>query len=221
MITGPLDYVLVMNNCHLTGEALCLLSKTILKKSKHLHILHLSDIHSVLNRLIGNRVLVITELFSDKEVFTQGIEVILKLAGMRAYGINVMVCTNITDPILLRFIFDRHPSALTLLRDPVKDLKVAISSCGITPHQTVLTPNIRELLNSTYNLKFSPRETEWLLTQADGFDLRTSALRMNINYKTAATMRSKIMHRLGENSVAFSKRIASIRCQTGASVNGW
>lgn len=213
-------HVLVMDRCRLTGPALCDLAAEAVWSSGHRHVTTLSDLSRALSAAPARQTLVVTELFSDSEPLSVGLSRLADLLHWRAPGVRVMVCTDITEPLLLRLVLRLFPSVLALRGEPLSTLQAVMRDCVMPQSRTRVSPAVTALLARSPAVRLTPRETEWLLTQADGLSLQASADRMQVSYKTATAMRYSVMHRLGDSAMAFARRMAVLRGQTGFPAGG-
>ncbi|MDI6539118.1 hypothetical protein QMA77_19535 [Pantoea ananatis] len=212
---------LIVDPCSYSGPALCELADHALGVPGGQHLVRLSALRSAMIGRPMHRMLVITELFSDSEGLSDALVWLDWLVSHRALGMKVVVYTGITDPLLLRLVLDCCPSALVLRHEQLDVLEAALHSSTTSYYHTWLSPGSSVVLEHLPAVSLTPREAEWLLTQTDGLDLNSSAMRMRVSYKTAAALRYNIIHRLGDNAATFGRRLAAMREQTGAGLRGW
>ncbi|MHC0025526.1 hypothetical protein [Enterobacter vonholyi] len=209
--------VMVMDACSLTGVALCDLAAGGMSGPPGRYLSTLSDLAAAVAQSPWKHTLVITELFSASEGVSAGLTLLARLVKHRPAGLRVVVCTAVTDPMLLRLVLALQPSAIVLRRERLSVLSAAIGDSS-SSLLTRLSPGVTAQLTRSREAYFTPREKEWLLTQVDGLGLQASAARPQIKYKTAAGLRYRVMQRLGDNATTFAQRMATLREQTGFSL---
>ncbi|APG19795.1 hypothetical protein A3780_20340 [Kosakonia radicincitans] len=213
------DRVVVMDRCFLSGQALCELAGEACGCGPGQYVNTLQALHGVLEAGAGHRMLIITELLSDREPLSAGLALLDALQTPLGRGhCRVMVCTDLTDPLLLKVMLNRRPSVITLRRESLSVLRQAVRMTGESWPGTVLSPAVTEGLALVRDLKLAPRELEWLVTQMDGMGLKASARAMNVSYKTVATWRRNISLQVGyPETGAFTWRLAQMQHDAGIS----
>ncbi|MEJ3966555.1 hypothetical protein [Citrobacter braakii] len=213
------DRVLVMDRFPLTGLGLCALVDEVADRACSEHISTLTALRQSCQRYEGKRLLLITELISNTEPLSDGIALLREMAPRVLSGqCCVIVCTDLHDPLLLKVIVSEMPSAVVLRSESLSVLRNAISKAVNAGPEILLSPAVSDGLALVQNQKLAPRELEWLVTQADGMDLKASAKAMNVSYKTASVWQYKISrHTSSWGKGAMKRRLAQIRLSvTGA-----
>lgn len=196
----PFDRVLVMDRFPLTGMALCGLTDDVAGRYCSQYVTTLSAVKEVLQARAGEYLLLITELMSHHETMREGMALLNSLQPLLEDGLcRVMVCTDLTDPLLLRAVVKARPSVLALRREPVAVLRQAIRLASAAWPDMVLSPAATDGLALVRDVYLTPRELEWLVTQVDTPGLQASAQVMNVSYKTVASWRRSIALRLGKS----------------------
>lgn len=202
-----------MDRYPLTGLGLCALADGVAGRVCSEHITTLSALYQACLNYEGERLLLITELISDMEPLRTGIALLRELGPrIRSGRYRVVVCTDLADPLLLKVIANEMPSVVVLRRESLSVLQDAIRLAGTPWPEMLLSPAVTEGLALARSHKLTPRELEWLVTQADGLDLKASAKLMNVNYKTVSSWRRNIAQTTGSGGkVAINRRLARIR----------
>lgn len=213
----PFDRVLVMDRSPLIGLALCDLANGVACRQCSEYVADLATLHTAMSGAGRERLLLITELMTDREPLSTGLAMLDELQARLGSGhCRVMVCTDLTDPLLLKVMLNRRPSLITLRRESLSVLRQAMRMAGESWPGTVLSPAVTEGLALVRDLKLAPRELEWLVTQMDGMGLKASARAMNVSYKTVATWRRNISLQVGyQETRAFTWRLAQMQNTTG------
>ena len=216
------DRALVMDSLMLTGPVLCDLVDEVAGHSCSEHLTSLLALHARLASRVQSdpdeRLLIITELTDGQGRLQDGMALLADLQDLRLQGrCRVVVCTGQTDPLLLKAVVNRRPSVVVLRREPLDALRMSVQMAGVAWPDTVLSPAVTEGMMLTRDVTLSPRELEFLVTQADGLGLKASAKVMNISYKTVATYRHNLTRRLERGRKgAFSWRMAQIQKAGGS-----
>lgn len=207
------DRVLVMDRYPLTGMGLCALADEVADRACSEHISTLTALRQSCQRYEGKRLLLITELISNTEPLSEGIALLREMAPLVLSGqCCVVVCTDLHDPLLLKVIVSEMLSAVVLRSESLSVLRNAISRAGNAGPEILLSPAVRDSLALVQNHKLTPREQEWLVTQADGMGLKASAKAMNVSYKTVSAWRYNISRHTGAwGKGAMNRRLAQIR----------
>lgn len=209
----PFDRVLVMDRYPLSGLGLCALADGVAGRCCSEYVSTLTALYQAYQRYPEERLLLITELISDTEPLRQGLALLQALGPrIRSGQCRVVVCTDLHDPLLLKAIVNIMPSVVVLRSEPLSVLRDAIRLAASSWPGMRLSPVVTDGLALTRDYNLTPREMEWLVTQADGLDLRTSARVMNVSYKTVSAWRRNIARRTGsQGKGAFNLRLAWIR----------
>ncbi|WP_348568450.1 helix-turn-helix transcriptional regulator [Enterobacter roggenkampii] len=209
----PFDRVLVMDRYPLTGLGLCALADDIAGRSCSEHVSTLAALHQACRIYPGERLLFITELISNMESLRMGLALLKSLAPrMRSGQCRVLVCTDLADPLLLKVIVNEMPSVVVLRRESLSVLCDAIRLTVSPWPEMILSPAVTDALKLVQHHKLTPREQEWLITQADGMSLKASAKAMKVSYKTVSAWRRNIAQNTGSaGKVAINRRLAQIR----------
>ncbi|EBW2650667.1 DNA-binding response regulator [Salmonella enterica subsp. enterica serovar Newport] len=207
------DRVLVMDRFPLTGLGLCALVDEVADRACSEHLSTLTALRQACRRYEGERLLLITELISDTEPLSEGIALLKEMAPRVLSGqCGVMVFTDLHDPLLLKVIVSEMPSVVVLRSESLSVLREAIGHAGNAGPEILLSPAVSEGLALAQNHKLTPRELEWLVTQADGMGLKASAKAMKVSYKTVSAWRYNISRHTGSwGKGAMNRRLAQIR----------
>lgn len=213
----PFDRVLVMDRAPLTGLALCDLADSVAGRPCSEYIADLPALQAAVSAAGTERLLVITELMGAGSTVRDGMALLKALQPLQQTDqCRVMVCTDLSDPLLLRAILRAHPSVLTLRREALAVLREAIRMADVDWPCTVLSPEVSGGLARVHGVKLTPREMEMLLTQVDHPDLRASARVMNVSHKTVSAWRLNIMRQItGDRKASFRWRLAMMQKITG------
>lgn len=209
----PFDRVLVMDRFPLSGLGLCALADGVAGRACSEHFTTLRGLHQACRRYGREHLLLVTEIFSEVEPLRQGLLLLRELAPqVRSGQYRVVVCTDLADPLLLKVIVNMIPSAVVLRREALSVLEGAIRQVGAPAPGILLSPAVRDGLALAGSYALTPREMGWLVTQADGLDLKASARVMNVSYKTVSAWRRNIARKTGSNGKGeINRRLAWIR----------
>ena len=211
-----LNRVLVMDRMPLTGAVLCELAGSLAAQDGPQHVPDMTALRAALSVRPDVRTLVITELVSDRDTLTDGLVLLEWLALLRQAGrCRVMVCTDITDPLLLRAVTQKVPSVVALRHEPLSVLREAIRLSDVAWPGTMLSPAATLVVEKARDVRLTPRELDWLVTQADGMNLRASAAAMGVSYKTAAGYRRRVAARVGQSLNVWSWRLGQTQIEAG------
>lgn len=202
-----------MDRSALSGLGLCALADGVAGRVCSEHVTTLVALYQACLRYAGERLLIITELISNTEPFRAGLTLLRELAPrVRSGQYRIMVCTDLSDPLLLSAIANEIPSVVVLRCEPLSVLRDAISLAGNICAEMLLSPAVTEALALARSYKLTPRELEWLVTQADGMSLKASAEVMRVSYKTVSAWRRNIARNTGsQGKLAINQRLARIR----------
>lgn len=209
----PFDRVLVMDRSALSGLGLCALADGVAGRTCSEHLTTLTALYHASLCYGGERLLIITELISNTEPLREGLALLRELAPrVRSGQCCIMVCTDLADPLLLRIIANEMPSVVVLRCESLSVLRDAIRLAGGAWSEMLLSPAVTDGLALVRRYRLTQRELEWLVTQADGLDLRASAKVMRVSYKTVSVWRRNIAQSIGSTGkVAINLRLAKIR----------
>lgn len=209
----PFDRVLVMDRNPLSGLGLCALADEVAGRHCSEYVSTLAELYQACERYHGERLLLITELISDTEPLRRGLALLQMIAPRVRLGqCRVVVCTGLADPLLLKVIVNVIPSVVVLRSEALSVLCDAIRLADISWPEMRRSPAVTDGLELIRDYKLTPREMEWLVTQADGLDLKASARAMRVSYKTVSAWRRNIARRTGsEGKGAINRRLALIR----------
>ncbi|ENW8698164.1 TPA: response regulator transcription factor [Escherichia coli] len=207
------DRVLVMDRYPLTGLGLCALADGVVGRACSEHVTTLRALYHACQRYEGERLLLITELISNTESLREGLELLRELGPQIRAGLyRVVVCTDLADPLLLKVIANEMPTVVVLRSEALSVLQDAIRLAGTLWPEMLLSPAVAQGLALARGHKLTPRELEWLVTQADGLDLKASAKAMKVSYKTVSVWRRNIALTIGSaGKGAFNQRLAKVR----------
>ncbi|EDK5264489.1 hypothetical protein CI424_25525 [Salmonella enterica subsp. enterica serovar Enteritidis] len=207
------DRILVMDRYPLSCLGLCALADEVAGRVCSEHISTLRALRQACQHYEGERLLLITELISNTESLREGLAFLRELAPHIHSGqYRVMVCTGLSDPLLLKAIANEDLSALVLRRESLSVLRNAINWALNSRPEVMLSPAVTEGLLLARGHKLTPRELEWLVTQADGMGLKASANVMKVSYKTVSAWRYNIGRSTGfHGKSAINRRLAQIR----------
>lgn len=209
----PFDRVLVMDRYPLTGLGLCALADGVAGRACSEHVSTLRALHQACRRYAGERLLLVTELVSNTESLRMGLTLLKSLEPrVRSGQYRVVVCTDLADPLLLKVIVNAMPSVVVLRSEALSVLRDAIRLTVSPWPEMQLSPAVTAALAGVQRYKLTQREMEWLVTQADGLDLKESAKAMNVSYKTATVWRRNIAKNTDSaGKGAINRRLAKIR----------
>lgn len=209
----PFDRVMVMDRYPLTGLGLCALADDIAGRGCSEHVTTLAELHRACRSYPDERLLFITELISNTEPLSMGLAFLRFLAPrMRSGQYRVVVCTDLADPLLLKVIANEMPSVVVLRSEALSVLRDAIRLTVSSWPEMLLSPAVTDAMRLVQHHKLTPREQEWLITQADGMSLKASAKAMKVSYKTVSAWRRNIAQNTGyAGKVAINRRLAQIR----------
>lgn len=212
------DRAVVMDACGLSGLAMCELAETVCGPGRSIHVTGVAGLEVCLERLQGLRVLIIARLHRSEAPLSRSLALLSRLRARRAGdGNRVLVCTDLTDPLLLRIIQSAGPSVMALRRESIPVLRQAILMARGAWPDTVLSPAVTQGMERARDIRFRPRELTWLVTQADGLGLQASALAMGVSYKTVATYRRNVARQLSQaGGGAFMLWLARMRASAGS-----
>lgn len=194
------DRVLVMDRFPLSGLGLCALTDGVAGRGCSEHVTTLRELHQACQRYEGERLLLITELISDTESLSRGLSWLDELVPrVRSGQYRVVVCTDLADPLLLKVIVNMMPSVVVLRSEALFVLQGAIRQGGAPGTGVLLSPAVTEELALAGSYKLTRWELGWLITQADGLDLKASARAMNVSYKTVSAWRRNIARKTGSH----------------------
>lgn len=209
----PFDHVLVMDRFPLSGLGLCALADGVAGRVCSEHVTTLRALHHACRRHAGERLLLITELISDTESLSRGLDLLRELAPqVRSGQYRVVVCTDLADPLLLKVTVNMMPSVVVLRREALSVLRDALRQVCMPGAGILLSPAVTDGLALAGSFTLTPREMGWLVTQADGLNLKESARAMNVSYKTVSAWRRNIARKTGSyGKGAFNQRLAWVR----------
>lgn len=195
----PFSRVLVMDSVYVSAVALCSLADDVAGFPCSYRVMTLSALRTHLNFSLaaGERVLVITELMSSSEPLSEGFRFLDTVNTERLDDqYQVMVCTDLSEPLLLSAVVDRAPDMVVHRRESLDVIVQSMSLACAGQSGTTLSPLISDRMEKAKGIRLTQRELEWLITQKDRPGVADSARRMQISYKTAATYRQRISQRL-------------------------
>ena len=207
------DRVLVMDRSALSGLGLCSLADSVAGRVCSEHVTTLTALYQACLCYGGERLLIITELISNTEPLRAGLALLRELAPrVRSGQCCIMVCTDLADPLLLKAIVHEMPSVVVLRCEPLSVLRDGIRLAGKPWPETLMSPAVTDGLALVRRYRLTPRELEWLVTQADGLDLRASAKVMGVSYKTVSVWRRNIARNTGSSGKSeINHRLAQVR----------
>lgn len=207
--------VVIADPCALSGQAVCLLAAKYLPEADCRHLTRLAELISAVREFAFHRTLVVTELFSATEGLSEGLAILAQLVAYRQTGMRVVVFTAVTDPFLLRLVLSLRPTAMMLRTESLRQVRIVMTGPEPVYPYTQLSPGVQAQLGRSVHEDLTHRQTEWWLTQADGLGLQAAADRLQVAYKTAASLRISVIRRLGGSAPLFARRMAALRGQTG------
>ncbi|RQN05294.1 response regulator transcription factor [Pantoea ananatis] len=219
--TENFEQIIIVDGCYLSAEALRAFSLEYIKVSFFKRLSYFSELPLALSEIPERKVLLIIEMYTEKENFTEGLKWLSQLAKYRSLGLKLLVFTGISEPLLLRSIISCSPSAIVMRSEKIEELDYSIHCSGKPCPGVHLSQGVTEILLNNKEIHLTIREIQWLHTQIDGFDLCSSAAFLGISYKTAASIRRNVIKRLGCNSNTLAQWISGMREQTGAGLRGW
>lgn len=199
LVTGQtFDHVLVVDRLALTGMALSGLAGQVFRHARCEHVTTYADMDRYLVRYTGKRMLIIMELFTEVDSMSSGLARLNRL-GMLAplRHCQVMVCTDLISPQLLRLVTEHRPAALALRTDPLAALQVCMLKANARSHAPVLSPRVQAAMQPFRTTKFTARELQWLISQIEGMGLEKSARMMGIKYSTSVGYGMRVAEHLG------------------------
>lgn len=218
-ISPLFDRAFIMDSLSLSGRALCELTDRVAGRPCSQHVTTLDQLMKAVLRHTGERLFIITELMSERERLADCLKLLAALRPRQAADrCRVMVCTDLSDPLVLRAVSNLQPAAIALRRESLEILTQSMRMAWISWPNTVLSPAVTDGFMLARDIHLTPRELEWLVTQADGMDLRGSAKAMRVSYKTVSTWRRNISRRLSTatgDSKPFTLRLAELQKSTG------
>lgn len=205
--------VLVMDRSPLSGLGLCALADEVAGRVCSEHVSTLRALYQACQRYEGERLLLITELISNAEPLRAGLALLRELAPrVRSGQCSILVCTDLADPLLLTAIVNELPSGVMLRCETLSVLRDAIRLAGNYWPEMLLSPAVMSGLKLAQNYKVTPRELEWLVTQADGMSLKASAKVMRVSYKTVSVWRRNIARSTGSPGKSeMNRRLARMQ----------
>lgn len=213
------DYIFIVDRFLLTGRALKELSAHRFPGAVCEHVTTFARLRRRIHDNNGYKILIIMELMTDAEPLSEGILLLEELINFSQC--RVMVCTDLTDSLLLRLIIKYHPAALTLRSDPVSVLQACmLQSYGAGTVPFFMSSAARSCIeNETTTEELTPREIQWLIASIDGLDLKSAAVVLGVEYKTIATLSQRALKKMGlYRGTYFLRWLAMIERNTGIQI---
>lgn len=200
------DRAVVMNACHFSGLALCGLADGVCGPGNSVHVTCVTGLEAALQSLAGYRVLIITDITSVRDTLFRGLDFLVAIRPLCGYqGHRVVVCTDITDPLLLRVIHAAGPSVMVHSGESLTVMRQALRMAREDWSGTLLSPAMTEGMEMTRGLALPPREAGWFISQVEVLNLMATVRLTGVSYRALTRWRSRVARRLHRgNGTSFS-----------------
>ncbi|MFX2612015.1 hypothetical protein [Enterobacter mori] len=205
------EHILVVDRFSLTGTALTSLAKRLFPRAECEHVSSFSQLLFAAARCRDKRLLVVMEVVTDIDVLSRGLFVPSALRRAKGEPVcRIMICTDLTDPLLLRMVSGTNPAVLSLRTETLAVLASCMLRADMGGDVTYESPGVRKILAQSQPVKLTKRERQWLITRIDGIPQEDAARAMGVGYKTASSFSHSVAVRMG-----FRHRIGFIRWLAG------
>lgn len=198
------DHVYVMDPLHLTGPVICQIVNEMNGCPYSTHVASIKSLEEKLKCDNNENILIIMELFSDKESILDGLNFIENHNGTPSYkSIKIIVYTSLYEPLILKLIANKTPNAVVLRKEALDVLKQCILMVNILPHGTILSPATSDGLTLARDVPMDGKALEVYMINNSCFYGKVAAKLMGVGYKRVFDWRKNMTYKKNRSMYSF------------------